>query len=122
MKSSNSAICYLLLVIVMILIPLFPYIYQQKKIKDLQRRGIRISAIVTRVETRMVCTGKIGGPVFQDTFFAIHAIWTKPETGECYIFKSEWLSYKPRECIEERPVSVWIDFKNPRRYYMELLS
>ena len=82
------------------------FFYRAQKIEALERRGVRVAAIVTRVE-------QFPGGSF------VTAQWQHPQTREMYTFRSMTvLNQFPLQ--QGRPVHVLVDPQNYRRYYIPL--
>jgi len=52
--------------------------------------------------------------------YQILAQWTNPMTNELHVFKSDNLWFDPSTHIDREQISILIDDKNPKKYYMDV--
>jgi len=53
--------------------------------------------------------------------FVILAQWQNPATSEIHVFQSNNLWFDPSDYVtEDRPITVYIDRNNPKKYYVDL--
>ena len=51
--------------------------------------------------------------------YKIHAQWLNPETDEVHIFDSDNIWFDPTDYITDDEITVLIDKKNPKRYFVD---
>jgi len=122
METESSFIGYsvLIAIILAIAMPILAFFQHRKKIKELQRRGTRITALITRVEKMTINIGVIGGPIFPDTNYKIYALRRNPHIYKIHIFTSVCRPIEHQELSEGSLVNILIDPDDLRRYDMEL--
>ena len=117
------AVIYLILLTVFLvwgLIIFVLYIRNGQKTAWLLEHGKRITATVTNVETQQLSRGQVmrGSPL---TRYKVLASWCDPQTGQEYTFERQRL-YQAPQLQPGATVTVLLDPRNPRRYYIQLHS
>jgi len=93
---------------------IFLFQKNKKKLIDyLKRNGKRINADFQSVGLNNTYSYNGRNP------FQIIAQWQNPSTLKIHIFKSENLWFDPTEFIENDTITVIIDKKNPKKYWMD---
>lgn len=52
--------------------------------------------------------------------FQIHAQWQNPRNQKVYLFKSENIWFNPEYYVDKDEITVFIDRRNPKKYYMDI--
>ncbi len=51
--------------------------------------------------------------------YRIATQWQDPATGEVHVFRSEDVWFDPSDYVKGRPITVYVDPANPRRYWVD---
>jgi len=52
--------------------------------------------------------------------FRVTTQWQNPSTSKVHVFQSRNLWFDPSEFVKDRPITVYIDSGNPKKYYVDL--
>jgi hypothetical protein len=85
-----------------------------QRAEDLRRRGMPIQTDYQGVEQNR------GLQVNGRSPWCIVTQWKNPTTGELHLFRSANLWFDPTAHIQGRQITVYVDRKNPKRYYMDV--
>jgi Protein of unknown function (DUF3592) len=85
-----------------------------RKEEYLRQNGTRILTTFQSVElnTSLAVNGRHPFRVFTQ--------WTNPSTSEIHVFASDNLWFDPSPHIHDRPITVFIEPGNPKKYYVDL--
>lgn len=88
--------------------------YLAARAEDLRRRGTPVQADYQSVErnTSLAINGR--NP------WRIVAQWKNPSTDELHLFHSQNLWFDPTTHINTKQITVYLDRKNPKRYFMDV--
>lgn len=82
----------------------------------LQIRGQKITAEVIEVDRDTSLRARGRSP------YRILAQWQDPLTGKVHIFKSERLWFNPQSFLTNPKIEVYIDSRNPKKYFVDISS
>lgn len=85
----------------------------KQKINTLKMQGTQIKAKIQEVSINRSYEVNGRSP------YQIHAQWLNPSTSKVHIFKSDNLWFDPSDYIESDKISVLIDKRNPKKYYVD---
>lgn len=88
---------------------------RNKRKNQLLQTGRRIEALISDMSLNTVIRVNGRSP------FIIYAQWCDPLANSgLYQFKSDAIWFDPSPFIKEKTISVYIDEKNPKRYYVDI--
>jgi hypothetical protein len=89
-------------------------VLQGRKEAYLRQSGTRILTTFQSVELNTSLSVNGRHP------FRVSTQWTNPSTSEIHVFESENLWFDPSPHINDRPITVFIEPGNPKKYFVDL--
>ncbi len=86
----------------------------KKREERLRREGTRIQAKFNGVELNRRLRVNNRSP------YRITCQWQDPVSSKLHIFKSENLWFDPTDFVKTKTITVFIDMKNPKKYYVDV--
>lgn len=86
----------------------------RRKADYLRQHGTPVISQLQSVEQNMAFSVNGRHP------YRVLSQWQNPATSEVHVFRSQNLWFDPTSHLEDRPITVYLDKDNPRRYHMDL--